>query len=165
MFESLTKGLNAIFDNFKNKGVLKESDVTSVLKKVRLSLLDADVSLHVVNKFIKSVYIESIGKHVVESIKPGQMVVKIVHDNLVKLLGNKNVKINLNVSSPAIVMMLGLQGSGKTTSTAKLGLYLQTKLNKKVLMSSLDVQRPAAMEQLQILGDQTNIDVLPIEKR
>ena len=134
------------------------------MKEVRLALIDADVALDVVKKFIDDITLEAKGQQITKSIKPDQMVFKIVQDKLTDLLGGKNAENTIKLSSPpSSIMLVGLQGSGKTTSAAKMGLMLKGS-GKKVLLASLDVQRPAAMEQLQILGDQTNIDVLPIEK-
>jgi signal recognition particle subunit SRP54 len=134
------------------------------MKEVRLALIEADVALDVVKQFISDVTSEAQGQRITKSVKPDQMVFKIVQDKLTDLLGGKNTENDINLSSPpSSIMLVGLQGSGKTTSAAKMGMMLKNS-GKKVLLASLDVQRPAAMEQLQILGDQTNIDVLPIEK-
>ena len=146
------------------KRQLSENDIANAMKEVRLALIDADVALDVVKKFIDDITLEAKGQQITKSIKPDQMVFKIVQDKLTDLLGGKNAENTIKLSSPpSSIMLVGLQGSGKTTSAAKMGLMLKGS-GKKVLLASLDVQRPAAMEQLQILGDQTNIDVLPIEK-
>ena len=164
MFDSLSDKLVSAFDKIRGKGSLSESDIASAMKEVRLALIDADVALDVVKKFIDDITLEAKGQQITKSIKPDQMVFKIVQDKLTDLLGGKNVENTIKLSSPpSSIMLVGLQGSGKTTSAAKMGLMLKGS-GKKVLLASLDVQRPAAMEQLQILGDQTNIDVLPIEK-
>ena len=164
MFDSLSDKLVSAFDKIRGKGSLSESDIASAMKEVRLALIDADVALDVVKKFIDDITLEAKGQQITKSIKPDQMVFKIVQDKLTDLLGGKNDENTIKLSSPpSSIMLVGLQGSGKTTSAAKMGLMLKGS-GKKVLLASLDVQRPAAMEQLQILGDQTNIDVLPIEK-
>ena len=164
MFDSLSDKLVSAFDKIRVKGSLSESDIASAMKEVRLALIDADVALDVVKKFIDDITLEAKGQQITKSIKPDQMVFKIVQDKLTDLLGGKNAENTIKLSSPpSSIMLVGLQGSGKTTSAAKMGLMLKGS-GKKVLLASLDVQRPAAMEQLQILGDQTNIDVLPIEK-
>tara|TARA_Y100001960_G_scaffold70026_1_gene74011 strand:- start:447 stop:1853 length:1407 start_codon:yes stop_codon:yes gene_type:complete len=164
MFDSLSDKLVSAFDKIRGKGSLSESDIASAMKEVRLALIDADVALDVVKKFIDDITLEAKGQKITKSIKPDQMVFKIVQDKLTGLLGGKNAENTIKLSSPpSSIMLVGLQGSGKTTSAAKMGLMLKGS-GKKVLLASLDVQRPAAMEQLQILGDQTNIDVLPIEK-
>ena len=164
MFDSLSDKLVSAFDKIRGKGSLSESDIAGAMKEVRLALIDADVALDVVKKFIDDITLEAKGQQITKSIKPDQMVFKIVQDKLTDLLGGKNAENTIKLSSPpSSIMLVGLQGSGKTTSAAKMGLMLKGS-GKKVLLASLDVQRPAAMEQLQILGDQTNIDVLPIEK-
>ena len=162
MFESLTQRLNSVFDKLKSRGALSEADVDSALREVRVALLEADVALSVAKEFIQSVREKAVGEEVLSSVTPGQMVIKIVHDQLVALLGSEAADISLEVTPPALVMMVGLQGSGKTTSTAKLALHLQKKRNKKVLMASLDIYRPAAQEQLAILGRDYEIAALPI---
>ena len=165
MFETLGNKLSAVFEKLKRRGALSESDVTEALREVRIALLEADVALPVVKDFIESVKAKAIGQEVVRSVTPGQMVVKIVHDHLVEILGGEvTAEINLNTTPPAVILMVGLQGSGKTTSSAKLGLRLKDKLKKKVLLASLDIYRPAAQEQLAILGRQTDIATLPIVK-
>ena len=164
MFDSLSDKLVSAFDKIRGKGSLSEGDIANAMKEVRLALIEADVALDVVKQFISDVTSEAQGQQITKSVKPDQMVFKIVQDKLTDLLGGKNTENNINLSSPpSSIMLVGLQGSGKTTSAAKMGMMLKNS-GKKVLLASLDVQRPAAMEQLQILGDQTNIDVLPIEK-
>ena len=164
MFDSLSDKLVSAFDKIRGRGSLSESDIADAMKEVRLALIEADVALDVVKQFISDIISEAKGQQITKSVKPDQMVFKIVQDKLTDLLGGKNAENDIKLSSPpSSIMLVGLQGSGKTTSAAKMGLMLKSS-GKKVLLASLDVQRPAAMEQLQILGDQTNIDVLPIEK-
>lgn len=162
MFESLQERLGSIFDGLTGRGALSEQDVVSALREVRRALIEADVALDVVRSFTDRVRNKAIGSHVLKSIKPGQMVVKIVHDELVDMLGSEGVGIDLNAPAPVVIMMVGLQGSGKTTTTAKLAKRLSEKQGKKVLMASLDTRRPAAQEQLRQLGEQTGITTLPI---
>lgn len=161
MFDSLQKRLGETFDRLRGRGALSEADVDEALREVRGALIDADVALPVVKDFIERVRPRAIGAEVIRSVTPGQLVVKIVHDALVETLGADNVALNLG-SPPAPILMVGLQGSGKTTTSAKLGLMLQTREKKRVLMASLDVRRPAAMEQLKILGEQAGVATLPI---
>ena len=162
MFETLTDKLGAVFNKITSRGVLSEADIDSAMREIRVALLEADVSLPVVKDFINHVKEQALGEKVVRSVQPGQMVVKIVHDELVKLLGDESTDINLNAPAPVVVMMVGLQGSGKTTTAAKIAGKL--KKNKRVLMASLDIYRPAAQEQLAQLGTQIGVDTLPIEK-
>jgi signal recognition particle subunit SRP54 len=161
MFDSLQTRLGGVFDKLRGRGALSEADVDEGLKEIRAALIDADVSLPVVEDFIKQVRPQAIGENVIRSVTPGQQVVKIVHDALVETLGSENAALDLG-SAPAPILMVGLQGSGKTTTSAKLGLMLQTKEKKRVLMASLDVRRPAAMEQLKVLGEQAGVATLPI---
>jgi signal recognition particle subunit SRP54 len=162
MFESLTTKLGAVFDRLRGKGALGEADVDAALREVRVALLEADVALPVVRDFVAAVRLAAIGEQVIRSVSPGQMVVKIVHDRLVETLGGGASELNLRAVPPVPVLMVGLQGSGKTTTTAKLARRLQEKDRKKVLMASLDVRRPAAQEQLAVLGAQTGVATLPI---
>jgi signal recognition particle subunit SRP54 len=164
MFDALTEKLTGVFDTLTGRGALSDSDVDAALREVRLALLDADVALPVVKAFIAKVKEEAVGERVIKAVKPGQQVVKIVYDALVDTLGGEDgpVDLNINQGPPAIIMMAGLQGSGKTTTTAKLAQRLRTKLRKKVLVASLDVRRPAAMEQLAVLATQAEVDSLPI---
>jgi len=162
MFESLGNRLGDVFDRLKKRGALTEDDVSAALREVRIALLEADVALPVVKEFTKSVKEKAIGQEVVRSITPGQMVVKIVHDHLVETLGGQAEPLNLNAEPPVVILMVGLQGSGKTTSTGKIALRLKEKDKKKVLMASLDVYRPAAQDQLRVLGEQIDIATLPI---
>lgn len=162
MFETLTEKLSSAFSKITSRGVLNEKDIDEAMREIRIALLEADVSLPVVKEFIAKVKAEALGEKVVKSVQPGQMVVKIVHDELVKLLGEEGTALNLNAPSPVVILMVGLQGSGKTTTSAKIANRL--KKNKKVLMASLDIYRPAAQEQLAQLGSQIKVDTLPIIK-
>ena len=155
MFESLSSKLGEVFDRLRKRGALTEQDVDAALREVRVALLEADVALPVVKDFMAGVRLRAIGAEVVKSVTPGQMVVKIVHDHLVETLGSNAAEINLRANPPVPVLMIGLQGSGKTTTTAKLALRLKNRDKKKVLMASLDTRRPAAQEQLAALGQQT----------
>src|SRR5579862_1025674 len=161
MFDSLQDRLGGVFDKMKGRGALGESDVEAAMEEVRAALLDADVSLPVVKEFIDKVRPRALGESVLRSVTPAQMVIKIVHDVLVETLGAQNESLDLG-SPPAPILMVGLQGSGKTTTSAKLALMLQNREKKRVLMASLDVRRPAAMEQLRILGEQAGVATLPI---
>lgn len=162
MFNNLSQKLGEIFDKLKKRGALSEADVEAALREIRIALLEADVALPVVKDFINQVKERAVGREVIKSITPGQMVVKIVHEQLINVLGNENVALNLATNPPAVMMVVGLQGSGKTTSTAKIARFLKTKKNKKVLMASVDIYRPAAREQLEILGHQVEVDTLEI---
>ena len=162
MFETLTEKLSSAFSKITSRGVLNEKDIDEAMREIRIALLEADVSLPVVKEFIAKVKAEALGEKVVKSVQPGQMVVKIVHDELVKLLGAEGTALNLNAPAPVVILMVGLQGSGKTTTSAKIANRL--KKNKKVLMVSLDIYRPAAQEQLAQLGSQIKVDTLPIIK-
>src|SRR3984885_6430260 len=161
MFESLQSRLGGVFDKLRGRGALSEADVDAALGEVRTALVEADVALPVVKDFIDKVRPRAIGEGVIRSVTPGQLVVKIVHDALVETLGTENATLNLG-SPPAPILMVGLQGSGKTTTSAKLASMLQGREKKKVLMASLDVSRPAAMEQLRVLGEQAGVATLPI---
>jgi len=162
MFESLTNKFEEIFSSLKKAPSLDEKQVDEGLRSVRLALLEADVSLDVAKQFIENVKPKALGEEIVRSTSPGQMVIKIVYDELVNLLGKKSEKINLNAVPPVSMMLVGLQGSGKTTSTAKIAKYIERANKKKIMMVSLDVYRPAAQEQLKLLGEQNNILTLPI---
>ncbi len=161
MFESLSQRLSSVFDKLTGRGALSEADVTEALREVRVALLEADVALPVVKDFVARVRDRAIGQEVVKSISPGQMVVKIVHDELIATLGTEGVELNLNAVPPAVILMVGLQGSGKTTTSGKLAIRLK-KDKKKVLLASLDVYRPAAQQQLEILARQAEVGSLPI---
>ncbi|WP_296611350.1 signal recognition particle protein [Sphingomonas sp.] len=166
MFDSLSDRLGGVFDRLRGRGALTEADVRAAMREVRVALLEADVALPVARDFVEKITEQAIGQQVLRSITPGQQVVKIVHDGLVEMLGADESELNLGVTPPAVVMMVGLQGSGKTTTTAKIAKRLSSgqggRDRKKVLMASLDVNRPAAQEQLAILGEQTEVATLPI---
>ena len=162
MFENLTNKFEEVFSSLKKAPSLDEKQVDEGLRGIRQALLEADVTLDVAKQFIENVKPKALGQEIIRSTSPGQMVVKIVYDELVKLLGEKNEDINLNAVPPVPMMLVGLQGSGKTTTTAKLAKFLEKNNKKKVMMASLDVYRPAAQEQLRLLGEQNNIETLPI---
>jgi signal recognition particle subunit SRP54 len=162
MFESLSDRLGGILDKLTRRGALTEVDVDAALREVRRALLEADVALDVTQAFIQKVKSHAVGVEVVKSVTPGQLVVKIVHDQLIETLGASSDPIDLNAAAPVPIMMVGLQGSGKTTTTAKLAKRLTEQGRRKVLMASLDVRRPAAMEQLAVLGQQVGVETLPI---
>jgi signal recognition particle subunit SRP54 len=162
MFDTLSDRLGSVFDRLRGRGALSEADVRAAMREVRVALLEADVALPVARDFVDQVTEKAVGQEVLRSVTPGQMVVKIVHDALVQTLGSETAELDLNVSPPAVIMMVGLQGSGKTTTTAKLGKRLKERERKKVLMASLDVARPAAQEQLAVLGRQAEVDTLPV---
>jgi signal recognition particle subunit SRP54 len=162
MFDNLSERLGGILDRLTRRGALTEADVDAALREVRRALLEADVALDVASAFTEAVKKQAIGVEVMKSVTPGQMVVKIVHDQLVATLGADVQPIDLAAAPPVAIMMVGLQGSGKTTTTAKLALRLTERLKKKVLMASLDVRRPAAMEQLAVLGRETQVETLPV---
>jgi signal recognition particle subunit SRP54 len=162
MFESLQERLGSILNGLTGRGALSEADVAAALREVRRALLEADVALDVVRSFTDKVRSKAVGAEVLKSIKPGQMVVKIVHDELVSMLGEEGVSIDLNAPAPVVIMMVGLQGSGKTTTTGKIGKRLTERARRKVLLASLDTRRPAAQEQLRQLGVQTGVDTLAI---
>lgn len=162
MFDKLSDRLGGVFDKLRGRGALKEEDVRSAMREVRIALLEADVALPVVKEFVEKVTEQAVGQSVLKSITPGQQVVKIVNDGLTEMLGSELSELDLAVAPPAIIMMVGLQGSGKTTTTAKIAKRLKEKDNKKVMMASLDVNRPAAQEQLAVLGEQIDAATLPI---
>ncbi len=162
MFENLTNKFEEVFSSLKKAPSLDEKQVDEGMRGIRQALLEADVSLDVAKNFIENVKPKAQGQEIIRSTSPGQMVVKIVYDELVKLLGEKNEEINLNVVPPVPMMLVGLQGSGKTTTTAKLAKFLEKDKKKKIMMVSLDVYRPAAQEQLKSLGEQNNIMTLPV---
>ncbi|CAA7624588.1 signal recognition particle protein [Magnetospirillum sp. UT-4] len=161
MFDTLSQRLSKVFDKLTGRGALSEADVTEALREVRVALLEADVALPVVKDFVARVKDRAIGSEVVKSVTPGQMVVKIVHDELVATLGTEGVELNLNAVPPAVILMVGLQGSGKTTTSGKLAVRLKAQ-KKKVLLASLDVYRPAAQQQLEILARQADVGSLPV---
>ena len=163
MFDSLSDRLGGVFDKLRGRGALREQDVRDAMREVRIALLEADVALPVVRRFIDDVTEKAVGQSVLRSVTPGQQVVKIVNDALVEMLGGEDaVGLELDALPPVVIMMVGLQGSGKTTTTAKLAKLLKEKHGKKVLMASLDVNRPAAQEQLAVLGEQIGAATLPI---
>ena len=175
MFEGLSKRLGDVFDKLRGRGALSEADVDAALREVRTALLEADVALPVVRQFIDSVRPKAIGADVIRSVTPGQMVVKIVNDHLVEMLGGTVADLDLNAIPPVVILMVGLQGSGKTTSSAKIGYRLSQgpqgmaaefggsfSIKRRVMMASLDTRRPAAQQQLAILGQQTGVPTLPI---
>ncbi len=170
MFDNLSDRLGNVFDRLKGRGALSEQDVRDAMREIRVALLEADVALPVVRRFIDAVTEKAIGQNVLKSITPGQQVVKIVDDELVAMLGGgedvdpQEGQLNLKAKPPVVIMMVGLQGSGKTTSTAKIARFLKEKHGKKSMMASLDVNRPAAQEQLAVLGEQVDVATLPIVK-
>tara|TARA_Y100000813_G_C24149856_1_gene346577 strand:+ start:389 stop:1765 length:1377 start_codon:yes stop_codon:yes gene_type:complete len=164
MFESLGEKLSSAFKKLKGKGVITETTLNDAMREIRIALLEADVALEVSKSFIQLVKEKALGKEVLKSVDPAQMVVKIVNDELIEILGSENYELNLKSKPPAILLLAGLQGSGKTTSAAKLAKRITKTSNKKVLMASLDVYRPAAQEQLEILGNQNQIQTLKIIK-
>ena len=161
MFENLTDKLGNVFKGLTKRGSLSESDVDLALQEVRLALLEADVALSVVRDFISKVRERAIGEEVLRSISPGQQVIKIVNDVLIEVLGSGEAELSIDHSPPAVILLVGLQGSGKTTTAGKLALHLKSKKRKKVMLASLDIYRPAAREQLRILGEQAEVSVLP----
>ncbi|HXT06024.1 MAG TPA: signal recognition particle protein [Roseiarcus sp.] len=162
MFESLSEKLSGILDKLTGRGALSEEDVAAAMREVRRALLEADVALEVVRSFIDRTRTRAVGAAVVKSIKPGQMVVKIVHDSLVETLGTESQGVDLNAPAPVALMLVGLQGAGKTTTAAKIAKRLTERNKSRVLMASLDVKRPAAQEQLRVLGAQVGVDTLSI---
>ncbi|MGB7406449.1 MAG: signal recognition particle protein, partial [Pacificimonas sp.] len=162
MFDSLSDRLGGVFDKLRGRGALSEADVRAAMREVRIALLEADVALPVAKDFIAKVSERATGAEVVKSVTPGQQVVKIVNDELTAMLGGDAPDLELGVTPPATIMMVGLQGSGKTTTTAKIAKRLKEKERKKVLMASLDVNRPAAQEQLRVLGEQVDVATLPV---
>ena len=177
MFEALGDRLGGVFDNLTGRGALSEKDVNAAMREIRVALLEADVALPVVKDFIEKIKVEAVGEKVIKSVKPGQQIVKIVHDALIEMLGGTlsedeadieaaavSAQLNLAGKPPVAILMAGLQGSGKTTSTGKIGKFLKERGKRKVLLASLDTNRPAAMEQLGILAEQTGVGFLPIVK-
>ena len=164
MFDSLSGRLTDVFERLTRRGALSESDVNLAMREVRIALLEADVALPVAKQFIDRVKDRAVGSEVVKSVTPGQQVIKIVNDEIVEILGKDPVDLNLSTTPPAVILIAGLQGSGKTTTSAKLGLYIERQLKKRVMLASLDTQRPAAMEQLAILGQEAQLHTLPIIK-
>jgi signal recognition particle subunit SRP54 len=162
MFQNLSQRLTSVFDKLRGRGLLSEDDVNSALREIRIALLEADVSLPVVKDFVEQVRTRAIGQEVLRSVSPGQMVIKIVHDHLVELLGSTGVELNLATTPPASILVVGLQGSGKTTTSGKLAKHIHEKLKKRVLLVSLDIYRPAAQHQLEVLAQSLSVESLPI---
>src|SRR3954469_11422705 len=162
MFDNLSERLGGILDRLTGRGALSEADVDAAMREVRRALLEADVALDVVRTFTEQVKKNAVGVALIKAVKPGQLVVKLVHDQLVETLGSSADPIDLNAPAPVGIMMVGLQGSGKTTTTAKIARRMTDQGKRKVLMASLDTRRPAAMEQLAVLGSQVNVQTLPI---
>ncbi len=162
MFDTLSSRLGNVFDRLKRRGALSAADVEAALRDIRVALLEADVALPVVKDFIAAIKDRAVGHEVLRSVTPGQMVVKIVNDQLIELLGGQTVDLTLTAAPPQVVLMVGLQGSGKTTTSAKIAYRLRSRERKKVLLASLDVQRPAAQEQLAVLAEQAQVTSLPI---
>jgi signal recognition particle subunit SRP54 len=163
MFDTLSDRLTSVFDRLRGRGALNEADVREAMREVRIALLEADVALPVARKFIDAVTEKAVGQQVLRSVTPGQQVVKIVNDELVEMLGGEEAApLVLEAKPPVVIMMVGLQGSGKTTTTAKLGKLIREKHGRKAMMASLDVNRPAAQEQLKVLGEQVEVLTLPI---
>ncbi len=162
MFDNLSSRLTDVFDRLRGRGALSAEDVQSAMREVRIALLEADVALPVVKDFIAEIREKAVGQDVIRSVTPGQMVVKIVHDHLIELLGGETSELDLGESPPAVILMVGLQGSGKTTTAAKIAKRLKDKQRRKVLLASLDIYRPAAQRQLAVLAEQVQVDGLPI---
>jgi signal recognition particle subunit SRP54 len=162
MFDKLTERLGDVFGRLTRRGALTEADVDAALREVRVALLEADVALPVVRDFLAKVREQAVGETVLKSVTPGQMVIKIVHDAMVEALGGVSAALDLNAPAPVVILLVGLQGSGKTTTTAKIALRLRQRERKRVLMASLDTRRPAAQEQLAVLGRQTEVATLPV---
>src|ERR1700676_1660417 len=163
MFEGLSERLSGVFDRLSGRGVLTENDIDEAMREVRVALLEADVALQVVREFIDKARVAAGGEVVIRSVKPTDQVIKIVYDGLVEMLGGETAEpLRLALNPPTVIMMAGVQGSGKTTISVKLALRLSKMERKRVIMASLDVRRPAAMEQLAVLGKQAGVDTLPI---
>ncbi len=164
MFENLTKKISNIFDKIKRSGVIEDSTLQNVMREIRVALLESDVSLSVAKDFIENVKSKAIGQEVIKSISPDQMIIKIVNDQLTELLGSENDSLKLNAKTPVLFLMVGLQGSGKTTTSAKLARWITKNNNKKIMMASLDIYRPAAQEQLIKLGADNDIATLELQE-
>ena len=162
MFSNLTEKINQTFKKIRGEGVINEKNLESALREIRIALLEADVALEVTKSFIENVKEKSLGKQVINSISPGQMVIKIVNDELVNILGSVDNGINLKTNPPAVILLAGLQGSGKTTTAAKLAKKITVMHKKKVLLASLDIYRPAAQEQLEILAKKNSLSTVEI---
>ena len=162
MYNLVTGGIGKIFDKLKNKALITEQDFKNTMREARIALLEADVSLKVVKAYINTVKNKIIGEKIIEGVSSGQMIIKIAQDELAKILGGKKSDLNISSKAPVVIMMIGLQGSGKTTTSAKLAKYIKDKNNKNILLASLDIYRPAAQKQLEILGGQIKVDTLAI---
>lgn len=162
MFNKLSEKITGVLGKLKGRGILSEADIDAALREVRIALLEADVALPVVKQFTQSLKEKALGAEVIKSISPAQMVIKLVQDHLTELLGSTHAEINLNAAPPVVILMVGLQGSGKTTSTGKLALRLKNRYRKKVLTASLDIYRPAAQQQLEVVSSQAEVGSLPI---
>ncbi len=162
MFDNFSNKITKVFDKISGKKFISEDDLNATMREIRIALLEADVSLTIAKDFIEKVKAEALGQQVTKSVSPGQMIVKIVHDELVKLLGSERAEINFSHKPPVVILMAGLQASGKTTTSGKLALRLKNKNNKRVLLSSLDTYRPAAQKQLEILAQKVGVDFVPI---
>ncbi len=160
MFENLTKRISSVFDKLKGKGVIDDNSLNEALREIRIALLESDVSVLIAKNFIEKIREKALGQEVIKSVSPGQMVIKIVNDELTQLLGSDNSEIKIDSKPPTLIMMVGLQGSGKTTSTAKLSKWIEKNKKKKVIMASLDIYRPAAQEQLISLAKSNSLNVL-----
>ncbi len=163
MFENLTDKISGIFEKIKGKGIIDEDTLNNVMREIRVALLESDVSLSVAKEFIEKVKKNAVGQEIIKSISPDQMIIKIVNDELSKLLGSENDDLNLSSKPPCLILMVGLQGSGKTTTSAKLAKWITKNKNKKIMLASLDIYRPAAQEQLIKLGEDNNIDTLGLQ--
>jgi signal recognition particle subunit SRP54 len=163
MFDNFSQKITKIFDQISGKKFIAQDDLDTTLRQIRIALLEADVALEVAKEFINNVKNEALGQEVLKTISPGEMIVKIVNDELIKLLGSEDNQINFNTKSPLIILMAGLQGSGKTTSSAKLASRLKTKQHKKILLASLDTYRPAASDQLKILASKIDVDCVEFD--
>ena len=164
MFDNFSNKITKIFSQISGKKFINEDDLNETLREIRIALLEADVSLVIAKKFISDVKEVAIGQKVISSVSAGQMIVKIVHDELVKLLGSEKSELNIKCKPPAIILMTGLQGAGKTTSSAKIALRLKQRNKLKILLASLDIYRPAASEQLKILADKIQVDFANFDK-
>ncbi len=163
MFENLTDKISSVFEALKGKGVIDEDSLNIAMREIRIALLESDVSISIAKDFIEKVKLKALGQEIIKSISPAQMIIKIVNDELTELLGSENDELNLNSSPPILILMVGLQGSGKTTTSAKLAKWIIKNNNKRVMMASLDIYRPAAQEQLIKLGEDNDISTLEIQ--
>ncbi len=163
MFENLTDKISSVFEKLKGKGVIDEDSLSSAMREIRIALLESDVSISIAKDFIEKVKLKALGQEIIKSVSPSQMIIKIVNDELTELLGSENNELNLNSSPPILILMVGLQGSGKTTTSAKLAKWIIKNNNKRVMMASLDIYRPAAQEQLIKLGEDNDISTLEIQ--